>query len=100
MENRAECPVPPIRENRSARVSWLAAAVALASAVAAGWSTALMHYGASGAARGVSAGELARHVLSERRWRLGVAASLVGLALHATALHLGSLTIVQPLAVT
>jgi hypothetical protein len=65
-------------------VSWLAAAVALASAVAAGWSTALMHYGASGAGRGVSA----------------VDASLVGLALHATALHLGSLTIVQPLAVT
>ena len=81
-------------------MTWLAAAVALASAVAAGWSTALMHYGASGAGRGVSAGELARHVLSDWRWRLGVAASLVGLALHATALHLGSLTIVQPLAVT
>jgi hypothetical protein len=81
-------------------VSWLAAAVALASAVAAGWSTALMHYGASGAGQGVSAGDLARHVLTEWRWRLGVAASLVGLALHATALHLGSLTIVQPLAVT
>ena len=81
-------------------MTWLAAAVALASAVAAGWSTALMHYGASGAGPGVSAGELARHVLSDWRWRLGVAASLVGLALHATALHLGSLTIVQPLAVT
>jgi drug/metabolite transporter (DMT)-like permease len=81
-------------------VSWLAAAVALASAVAAGWSTALMHYGASGAARGARAGELARHILSEWRWRLGVAASLVGLALHAIALHLGSLTVVQPLAVT
>jgi hypothetical protein len=81
-------------------VSWLAAAVALASAVAAGWSTALMHYGASGARRGVGARELARHVLSEWRWRLGVAASLVGLALHAVALHLGSLTVVQPLAVT
>ena len=81
-------------------MSWLAAAVALASAVAAGWSTALMHYGASGAVRGASVGELARHVLSEWRLRLGVTASLVGLALHATALHLGSLTVVQPLAVT
>ena len=81
-------------------MSWLAAALALASAVAAGWSTALMHYGASGAGRGVTAGELARHVLTEWRWLLGVAASLVGLALHATALHLGSLTVVQPLAVT
>ncbi len=81
-------------------MSWLAAALALASAVAAGWSTALMHYGASGAVRGASTGELARHVLSEWRWRLGVAAALVGLALHAIALHLGSLTVVQPLAVT
>lgn len=78
----------------------LAAALALASAVAAGWSTALMHYGASGAAQGARPGELARHVLSEWRWRLGVAASLVGLALHAVALHLGTLTVVQPLAVT
>ncbi len=81
-------------------MSWLAAAVASASAVAAGWSTALMHYGASGAVRGVGAGELARHVVAEWRWWLGVVASLLGLALHATALHLGSLTIVQPLAVT
>lgn len=81
-------------------MSWWAAAVALASAVAAGWSTALMHYGASGAERGARAAALARHVLAEWRWRLGVAASLLGLALHAVALHLGSLTLVQPLAVT
>lgn len=81
-------------------MSWLAAAIALASAVAAGWSTALMHYGASGAGHGVSAAELARHVLSEWRWRLGVAAALVGLSLHAVALHLGTLTVVQPLTVT
>jgi hypothetical protein len=81
-------------------LSWVAAVLALASAVAAGWSTALMHYGASGAGRGVSAGELARHVVGEWRWLLGVAASLVGLGLHAAALHVGSLTLVQPLAVT
>lgn len=81
-------------------MTWLAAALALSSAVAAGWSTALMHYGASGADRGARAGDLARHVLSDWRWRLGVAASLVGLALHAAALHLGTLTVVQPLAVT
>lgn len=81
-------------------MSWLAAAIALASAVAAGWSTALMHYGASGAGHEARARELARHVLSEWRWHLGVVASLVGLALHAIALHLGTLTLVQPLAVT
>ena len=81
-------------------MTWLAAALALCSAVAAGWSTALMHYGASGAVRGARAGDLARHVVSDWRWRLGVAASLVGLALHAAALHFGTLTVVQPLAVT
>src|SRR5687767_7453916 len=59
-----------------------------------------MHYGASGAARGAGARELARHVVAEWRWLLGVAASLVGLGLHAAALHVGSLTLVQPLAVT
>lgn len=81
-------------------MSWLAAGIALASAVAAGWSTALMHHGASGAGHDVSRRDLARHVVSQWRWRLGVVASLIGLALHATALHLGSLTVVQPLAVT
>lgn len=81
-------------------MSWLAAGLALASAVAAGWSTALMHYGASGAVRGAGPGALARHILGEWRWHLGVAASLVGLALHAAALSQGSLTVVQPLAVT
>jgi hypothetical protein len=81
-------------------VSWVAAGLALASAVAAGWSAALMHYGASGAGLGVTAAELARHVVAEWRWLLGVAASLVGLGLHAAALHVGSLTLVQPLAVT
>lgn len=81
-------------------MSWLAVVLALASAVAAGWSTALMHYGASGAGPGVTAAELARHVLAEWKWVLGVVASLVGLGLHAAALHVGTLTLVQPLAVT
>lgn len=81
-------------------MTWLPAGLALASAVAAGWSTALMHYGASGVGRDASAGTLARHVLSDWRWQLGVVASLVGLALHAAALSQGSLTVVQPLAVT
>lgn len=78
----------------------VAAWLALASAVAAGWSTALMHYGASGARHGAGAAELARHVVSEWRWLLGVAASLVGLGLHAAALHVGTITLVQPIAVT
>jgi hypothetical protein len=81
-------------------MSWLPAGLALASAVAAGWSAALMHYGASGAGRDASASALARHVLSDRRWHLGVVAALIGLALHAAALSQGSLTVVQPLVVT
>ncbi len=81
-------------------VVWGAVTLALASAVAAGWSTALMHHGASGARRGAGAVELARHVVSQWRWLLGVVASLAGLGLHAAALHAGTLTLVQPLAVT
>ena len=78
-----------------------AIAVALAAAVAFGWSTALMHHGASGTpadARGLVG--LLSHVVRQWRWLLGMAASLTGLALHALALHLGTIAVVQPLVVT
>ena len=78
-----------------------AVAVALAAAVAFGWSTALMHHGASGTpddARGLPG--LLSHVVRQWRWLLGMAASLTGLALHALALHLGTIAVVQPLVVT
>jgi drug/metabolite transporter (DMT)-like permease len=75
--------------------------VALAAAVAFGWSTALMHYSASGAPEGITDTKaLLKHLVVQRRWLLGMAASLGGLALHALALHLGSLALVQPLVVT
>ena len=74
---------------------------ALGSAVAAGWSIALMHHSASRAPRdGTGFGALLRHLAGQRRWQLGMVASLVGLALHAVALRLGSLAVVQPLVVT
>jgi drug/metabolite transporter (DMT)-like permease len=79
----------------------LTVAVALAAAVAFGWSTALMHHGASGApadAHGLQA--LLVHVVRQWRWLIGMAASLAGLGLHAWALHLGTLAVVQPLIVT
>jgi drug/metabolite transporter (DMT)-like permease len=79
----------------------LAIAVALAAAIAFGWSTALMHHGASGApddGRGLRG--LLSHVVRQRRWLLGMAASLTGLALHAFALHVGTIAVVQPLVVT
>ena len=74
---------------------------ALAAAVAFGGSTALMHHGASGTpedARGLRG--LMSHIVRQWRWWLGMAASLSGLALHALALHIGTIAVVQPLVVT
>lgn len=75
--------------------------VSLAAAVSFGWSTAAMHFDASSAPEAVT-GPLAlvRHLLGQWRWLTGMAASLLGLALHALALRLGSLALVQPLVVT
>ncbi|MGN6300518.1 MAG: DMT family transporter [Angustibacter sp.] len=81
-------------------MSAAAVLVALAAAVAFGWSTALMHHGASGADDGVGYIALLRHVVVQWRWLLGMVASLLGLGLHVVALHLGSLSLVQPLVVT
>lgn len=79
----------------------MAAAVATAAAVAFGWSTALMHHSASSAPPEVEGTRaLLRHVVVQWRWLIGMAASLTGLGLHALALHLGSLALVQPLVVT
>jgi hypothetical protein len=80
--------------------SWAAASLALASAVSFGWSTALMHHGASGAAPGSSGIALLRHVFIQWKWLIGLAASLFGLGLHTFALGLGTLTLVQPIVVT
>jgi hypothetical protein len=78
-----------------------AIALALAAAVAFGWSTALMHHGASGTPGDVQGlVGLLRHVVRQWRWLLGMAVSLTGLALHAGALHVGTIAVVQPLVVT
>ena len=81
-------------------MSAAAVLIALAAAIAFGWSTALMHHGASGADDGVGYFALLRHVVTQWRWLLGMVASLLGLGLHVVALHLGSLSLVQPLVVT
>ncbi len=79
----------------------LTAAVALAAAVAFGWSTAAMHSSASRAPEHVGGVlSLVQHLLTQRRWLSGMAASLLGLCLHTLALRLGSLAVVQPLVVT
>jgi drug/metabolite transporter (DMT)-like permease len=75
--------------------------VALAAAVAFGWSAALMHrstFSAPESVRGTRA--LLRHLVVQRTWLAGMTASLTGFALHALALHLASLALVQPLVVT
>jgi drug/metabolite transporter (DMT)-like permease len=74
---------------------------ALAAAVLFGWSTALMHAGASGVPSDVrNLLDLVRQCLVQWRWLLGMAASLSGLVLHVVALGLGSILVVQPLVVT
>lgn len=79
----------------------LAVAVALAAAVAFGWSTALMHQSASSAPRDLTRPDsLLMHLFRQPRWLLGEAASLAGLALHMWALSLGSLVVIQPLIAT
>ncbi len=74
-------------------------AVSLAAAVAFGWSTAAMHHSASAAPPGGLVA-LLRHLLGQPGWLSGMAASLLGLGLHALALRLGSLLVVQPVIVT
>lgn len=75
--------------------------VALAAAVAFGWSTAAMHYDASTAPASIGGPvALIRHLVVQWRWLTGMAASLLGLGLHGIALRLGSLAVVQPLVVS
>jgi drug/metabolite transporter (DMT)-like permease len=78
-----------------------AVAVALIAAVAFGASTALMYHSASQLTRpDMSLVRLIARLVVQPRWLAGMAASLAGLALHALALRLGSLAVVQPLVVT
>ena len=78
--------------------------VALGAAAMFGWSTAGMHHGASGAVvrhggwRGLCG--LLRHVVRQWRWLTGLIASLLGVVLHALALRMGSLAVVQPVIVS
>lgn len=74
---------------------------ALAAAVAFGWSVALMHQSAFSAPATVEGTRaLLRYLVKQRGWLAGMAASLTGFGLHALALHLASLTLVQPLVVS
>jgi len=74
---------------------------ALVAALCFGASAALMHYEAYTTPTRVDDGwALLRHLVRQRLWLLGMFASLVGLVMHAVALALGPLSVVQPLVVT
>ena len=74
--------------------------VSLAAAASFGWSTAAMHFDASAPHGKVGTVALVGHLVRQWRWLTGMAASLTGLALHALALRLGSLAVVQPIVVS
>jgi drug/metabolite transporter (DMT)-like permease len=75
--------------------------IAVAAAIAFGWSTAAMHSSAFNSPEHVGTlPSILRHVIGQPRWLSGMAASLLGLVLHAYALSLGSLVVVQPIVST
>lgn len=78
-----------------------AAVLALGAAVVFGAATALQHRAASGVSR-VDTGSrhLVAGLLRRPSWLAGLGLSGVAFVLHVAALHLGSLTLVQPIVVT
>jgi drug/metabolite transporter (DMT)-like permease len=79
----------------------LAAFIALLSAVAFAGSTSLQHHAAQGAPSTVpGAFGLIRHLLGRPTWLIGQALAIIGLVLHAAALYLGSIALVQPIVIS
>jgi lysylphosphatidylglycerol synthetase-like protein (DUF2156 family) len=82
-------------------VNLAAVGVALCAAILFGWSTALMHAGASSVSQNVGGLlGLVKQCLVQWRWLLGMVASLSGLVLHVLALGMGSIIVIQPIIVT
>lgn len=82
-------------------LSVLAGGLALLSAVTFAGSTSTQHHAAEHAppdSRGPFT--LVRHLLTQPLWLIGQALAIAGLALHATALHLGSIAVVQPIVIS
>jgi hypothetical protein len=79
----------------------VAVLVALAAAALFALSTSVQHHTATGAPSHVRGGvRLMAHLLRHPRWLAGQATSVVAFVLHATALKLGTLTVVQPVLVS
>lgn len=82
-------------------MTWLSIVVALGAAGLFALSTSVQHQTATDApthVRGVA--PLMRHLVGHPRWLAGQAISVVAFLLHATALKLGTLTVVQPVLVS
>jgi drug/metabolite transporter (DMT)-like permease len=81
-------------------VSAIAGGVAFLSALSFAGSTSLQHMAAERAPLSASGPRLVRHLVKRPLWLLGQALSATGLMLHATALHLGSIALVQPIVIS
>ena len=84
---------------------WLVVALSLGAALAFAGSTSLKHLSAGDVPdavdlRGSTLGRFVRATVSHRLWLAGVCCDVVGLALQVVALHLGALSLVQPLLVS
>ena len=74
---------------------------ALGSALGFALSTSLQHHAAGDAPESVrGAAALLRHLLSRPRWLVGQVLAFVSFCMHALALHLGALAVVQPIVVS
>lgn len=79
----------------------LAVVVALVSASGFACSTSLQHREAAGAPESTDgAGRLMRYLLSRPLWLLGIVAGAASFSLHALALRLGPLALVQPVMIS
>lgn len=83
-----------------ASVTWLAVALALGSAFAAGLSTSVQHHAAENAPRGRGVLGLMRHLVGRPWWLVGQALGLVTVGFHAAALSYGPLALVQPIVIS
>lgn len=82
-------------------MSWLAIVAAIAAAALFALSTSLQHHSAAGAPEHARGGRrLMAHLLQHPRWLAGQAISVAAFVLHAAALKLGTLTVVQPVLVS
>lgn len=82
-------------------MSALAGSIAAVSALCFAGSTSLQHQAAQGAPVDVQGSlALVAHLLRRPLWLVGQVLAIVGLVLHAAALHVGSIAVVQPIVIS